>query len=104
VVDFDKAIEWANKNGHKPYVARVRHLNDKHKAAHWRAAYGMRGRSGCFFRKWEPCRSDSTPSMGGNRRMFCLSRRAPGMPKYHAPNFLISVSADIVEDVLAFHF
>jgi hypothetical protein len=33
-----EAIEWANKNGHSPHVARVRHLNDKKKADHWRKA------------------------------------------------------------------
>jgi hypothetical protein len=33
-----EAIEWAKKNGHKPHVARVRHLNDKSKPDHWRAA------------------------------------------------------------------
>jgi hypothetical protein len=32
------AIEWAKKNGHAPHVARVRHLSDKKKADHWRAA------------------------------------------------------------------
>jgi hypothetical protein len=30
------AIDWAKKNGHTPHVARVRHLNDKKKADHWR--------------------------------------------------------------------
>jgi hypothetical protein len=33
-----EAIDWATKNGHLPFVARVRHLNDKKKADHWRAA------------------------------------------------------------------
>ena len=33
-----EAIEWARKQGHHPHVARVRHLNDKKKADHWRAA------------------------------------------------------------------
>jgi hypothetical protein len=33
-----EAIEWAKKNGHHPLVGRVRHLNDKKKADHWRAA------------------------------------------------------------------
>ena len=33
-----EAIEWAKKNGHTAHVARVRHLNDKKKADHWRAA------------------------------------------------------------------
>jgi hypothetical protein len=32
------AIEWAKKNGHTAHVARVRHLNDKKKADHWRKA------------------------------------------------------------------
>ena len=33
-----QAIDWAKKNGHAPLVARVRHLNDKKKPDHWRAA------------------------------------------------------------------
>jgi hypothetical protein len=33
-----EAIEWAKKQGHAPLVARVRHLNDKEKPDHWRAA------------------------------------------------------------------
>ena len=33
-----EAIEWAKSNGHHPLVARVRHLNDKKKPDHWRAA------------------------------------------------------------------
>jgi hypothetical protein len=33
-----EAIEWAQKHGHSPLVARVRHLNDKKKPDHWRAA------------------------------------------------------------------
>ena len=33
-----EAIEWSRKNGHAPLVARVRHLNDKKKPDHWRAA------------------------------------------------------------------
>jgi hypothetical protein len=33
-----EAIDWAKKNGHSPIVARVRHLNDKKKPNHWRAA------------------------------------------------------------------
>ena len=32
------SIDWAKKNGHAPLVARVRHLNDKKKPDHWRAA------------------------------------------------------------------
>jgi hypothetical protein len=31
-------IDWAKKQGHHPLVARVRHLNDKKKPDHWRAA------------------------------------------------------------------
>ncbi len=33
-----EAIDWAKKNGHTAHVARVRHLNDKKKADHWRSA------------------------------------------------------------------
>jgi hypothetical protein len=33
-----EAIDWAKKNGHSPHVARVRHLNNKKEADHWRAA------------------------------------------------------------------
>jgi hypothetical protein len=33
-----EAIEWAKKKGHTADVARVRHLNDKKKADHWRKA------------------------------------------------------------------
>ena len=33
-----EAIKWAKDNGHNPLVARVRNLNDKKKADHWRAA------------------------------------------------------------------
>lgn len=32
------AVEWAKREGHHPLVARVRHLNDKKKPDHWRAA------------------------------------------------------------------
>ena len=32
-----EAIAWAKKNGHRPLVARVRHLNDKKIPDHWRA-------------------------------------------------------------------
>jgi hypothetical protein len=32
------AIEWAKRQGHSPHIARVRHLNHKRKADHWRAA------------------------------------------------------------------
>jgi hypothetical protein len=35
-----EAIDWSRKNGHAPLVARVRHLNDKKKPDHWRAARG----------------------------------------------------------------
>lgn len=33
-----EATAWAQKEGHSPLVARVRHLNDKKKPDHWRAA------------------------------------------------------------------
>ena len=33
-----EAIEWAKTAAHTPLVARVRHLNDKKKPDHWRAA------------------------------------------------------------------
>jgi hypothetical protein len=33
-----ETIDWVNKNGHSPLVARVRHLNDKKIPDHWRAA------------------------------------------------------------------
>ena len=33
-----EAIAWAQKEGHSPLVARVRHLNDKKKPDHWRTA------------------------------------------------------------------
>ncbi|MEI8397037.1 MAG: hypothetical protein WCF85_20115 [Rhodospirillaceae bacterium] len=33
-----EAIDWAKSKGHNPLVARVRHLNDKKKPDHWRAA------------------------------------------------------------------
>lgn len=33
-----EAIEWAKSEGHAPLVARVRHLNDRKKPDHWRAA------------------------------------------------------------------
>ncbi len=33
-----EAIEWAQTQGHKPLVARVRTLNDKDKPDHWRGA------------------------------------------------------------------
>jgi hypothetical protein len=32
-----EAIDWAKGQGHTPHVARVRHLNDKKEAGHWRA-------------------------------------------------------------------
>ena len=34
----EEAIAAAKMLGHKPLVARVRHLNDKKKPDHWRAA------------------------------------------------------------------
>ncbi len=33
-----EAIAWAKSKGHSPLVARVRHLNDKKRPDHWRAA------------------------------------------------------------------
>ena len=33
-----ETIDWVRKNGHAPLVGRVRHLNDKKQADHWRAA------------------------------------------------------------------
>jgi hypothetical protein len=33
-----EATDWARNQGHAPPVARVRHLNDKKKPDHWRAA------------------------------------------------------------------
>lgn len=33
-----EAIEKAKAGGHRPLIARVRHLNDKDIPAHWRAA------------------------------------------------------------------
>jgi hypothetical protein len=33
----NEAIDWARKNGHSPYVARVRHLNDKKRPDQWRS-------------------------------------------------------------------
>ena len=33
-----EATDWARRQGHKPLVARVRHLNDKKKPDHWREA------------------------------------------------------------------
>ena len=33
-----EAIAWAKDKDHSPHVARVRHLNDKKKPDHWRAA------------------------------------------------------------------
>jgi hypothetical protein len=32
------AIAWAKRQGHRPLVARVRHLNNKRIPDHWRAA------------------------------------------------------------------
>jgi hypothetical protein len=36
--DQSDAIAWARKEGHKPLVARVRHLSDKKNPDHWRTA------------------------------------------------------------------
>jgi hypothetical protein len=33
-----EAIDWARQHGHSPHIARVRHLNDKRRPDHWRAA------------------------------------------------------------------
>ena len=33
-----ESIDWAKAKGHSPLVARVRHLNDKKRPDHWRAA------------------------------------------------------------------
>jgi hypothetical protein len=33
-----EAIDWAKSHGHSPHVARVRHLDDKQQADHWRKA------------------------------------------------------------------
>lgn len=33
-----EGIDWAKSKSHSPLVARVRHLNDKKKPDHWRAA------------------------------------------------------------------
>ncbi len=33
-----EAIDWAKSKGHKPHVARVRHLSDKKIPDHWREA------------------------------------------------------------------
>ena len=33
-----EGLDWAKSKGHAPLVARVRHLNDKKKPDHWRAA------------------------------------------------------------------
>jgi hypothetical protein len=32
-----EAIEWSKRNGHRPHVARVRHMNNKRIPDHWRA-------------------------------------------------------------------
>ena len=32
-----QAIQWAKSHGHRPLVARVRHLNNKRIPDHWRA-------------------------------------------------------------------
>ena len=36
--DQSEAIAWARKEGHKPLVARIRHLTDKKIPDHWRDA------------------------------------------------------------------
>jgi hypothetical protein len=36
--DQAAAIDWSRKQGHKPLVARVGHLNDKKTPDHWREA------------------------------------------------------------------
>lgn len=33
-----EAIDWAKAQGHRPLVARVRHLNNKKNPDHWREA------------------------------------------------------------------
>jgi hypothetical protein len=33
-----EAIDWTKRQGHRPLVARVRHLKDKERPDHWRAA------------------------------------------------------------------
>ncbi len=33
-----EGIDWAKRQGHRPLIARVRHLNDKKIPDHWRAA------------------------------------------------------------------
>jgi len=33
-----EGIDWAKSKGHSPLIARVRHLNDKKRPDHWRAA------------------------------------------------------------------
>ncbi len=33
-----EAIDWAKSQGHRPLVARVRHLNDRKNPDHWRSA------------------------------------------------------------------
>ena len=33
-----EAIDWAKKQRHAPLVARVRHVNDRKRPDHWRAA------------------------------------------------------------------
>lgn len=34
----EEAVQWARTQGHKPLVARVRHLNKKDVPDHWREA------------------------------------------------------------------
>jgi hypothetical protein len=33
-----EAVDWAKREGRRPLVARVRHLNNKKNPAHWRLA------------------------------------------------------------------
>jgi hypothetical protein len=33
-----EAIDWAKKNGHRPHVARVRHLSNRQRPNQWREA------------------------------------------------------------------
>jgi hypothetical protein len=65
-----EAIEWAKKNGHTPHIARVRHLNDKQKADHWRAVQEARTAI-----KGEVCAiaSAASPVTAANRRLSYLS-------------------------------
>jgi hypothetical protein len=57
-----EAIDWAKRNGHSLLVARVRHLNDKKKPDHWRAAYDTPGRSSNDLLRIERSISESAQS------------------------------------------